>query len=177
MTSLPHLAHEHYPLAVKIVRSMKRHYRSCVTEDDLLGPASLGLVQAALRYDATRGLTFRTFASHRIRGAVLDYLRSIDHLTRGQRKAVKQSGAPEPMWGVSTSAPETQFAGALASEAWRAVATLCLRDQEIITLYYREQLTMREIGDRLRINESRVSQLHSRAIGLLRRSLHGLRDD
>jgi RNA polymerase sigma factor for flagellar operon FliA len=53
--------------------------------DDLWSAGALGLLEAARRYDASRGVTFETFVEHRIRGAMLDELRRMDHLPRRLR--------------------------------------------------------------------------------------------
>ncbi len=53
--------------------------------DDLWSAGALGLLEAAPRYDASRGVTFETFVEHRIRGAMLDELRRMDHLPRRLR--------------------------------------------------------------------------------------------
>jgi len=53
--------------------------------DDLWSAGALGLLEAAKRYDAARGVTFETFVEHRIRGAMLDELRRMDHLPRRLR--------------------------------------------------------------------------------------------
>ncbi|HEY4184706.1 MAG TPA: FliA/WhiG family RNA polymerase sigma factor [Polyangia bacterium] len=53
--------------------------------DDLWSAGALGLLEAARRFDASRGVTFETFVEHRIRGAMLDELRRMDHLPRRLR--------------------------------------------------------------------------------------------
>jgi len=53
--------------------------------DDLWSAGALGLLEAARRFDAGRGVTFETFVEHRIRGAMLDELRRMDHLPRRLR--------------------------------------------------------------------------------------------
>jgi RNA polymerase sigma factor for flagellar operon FliA len=53
--------------------------------DDLWSAGALGLLEAAKRFDAARGVTFETFVEHRIRGAMLDELRRMDHLPRRLR--------------------------------------------------------------------------------------------
>ena len=53
--------------------------------DDLWSAGALGLVEAARRFDAGRGVSFETFVEHRIRGAMLDELRRMDHLPRRLR--------------------------------------------------------------------------------------------
>ena len=53
--------------------------------DDLWSAGAVGLLEAARRFDASRGVTFETFVEHRIRGAMLDELRRMDHLPRRLR--------------------------------------------------------------------------------------------
>ena len=53
--------------------------------DDMWSAGALGLLEAAPRYDAARGVSFETFVEHRIRGAMLDELRRMDHLPRRLR--------------------------------------------------------------------------------------------
>jgi RNA polymerase sigma factor (sigma-70 family) len=54
--------------------------------EDLVGVGTVGLIQAVDRFDASRGLKLKTLAEHRIRGAILDFLRAIDPLPRSVRK-------------------------------------------------------------------------------------------
>jgi RNA polymerase sigma factor for flagellar operon FliA len=61
--------------AVKIARSIAASLPINVEIDDLAGWGYLGLIEAATRYDASRGVKFRSYAHHRIRGAILDGLR------------------------------------------------------------------------------------------------------
>jgi len=79
---------EHY-LDVGIVRrAAKRMARTLpgqVDPDDLLSAAAFGLLSAVERFDPSRGIKFETFARQPIRGAMLDYLREIDHLSRVAR--------------------------------------------------------------------------------------------
>src|SRR3569832_556893 len=53
--------------------------------DDLWSAGALGMMEASRRFDATRGVTFETFVEHRVRGAMLDELRRMDHLPRRLR--------------------------------------------------------------------------------------------
>lgn len=67
----------------------KSYWRRCPlgTElEDLVGVGTVGLIQAVDRFDASRGLKLKTLAEHRIRGAILDYLRAIDVLPRSVRR-------------------------------------------------------------------------------------------
>ena len=58
----------------------------------------------------------------------------------------------------------------------RALSCRCGGEQQIIILYYRQELTMKQIADRLEVDESRVSQLHSAALARLRTSVDSLRE-
>ena len=67
-------------------------HRSCprqVIIEDLISAGFVGLVEAHQRYDTSRSLQFKTFAEHRIRGAMLDYLRKLDPLPREVRRFQK----------------------------------------------------------------------------------------
>jgi len=68
--------------------------------------------------------------------------------------------------------PLKQLEGkSLLELVWRAVESLPERESMVLWLYYYEELTMKEVGAVLRVNEARVSQLHSRAIATLRREV------
>ena len=71
----------------------RRLHKRCppgVLLEDLESTGTMGLIQAADRYDRRRQLKFKTLAEHRIRGAMLDYLRSLDTLPRGVRRFVRE---------------------------------------------------------------------------------------
>ena len=72
-----------------------RLHRRCpqVELDDLIQAATIGLIQAVDKFDAARGLKLKTLAEHRIRGAMLDYLRQIDPLPRTVRQFQKRRDA------------------------------------------------------------------------------------
>jgi RNA polymerase sigma factor for flagellar operon FliA len=68
-------------------------HRRCppqVEFDDLVSAGTLGLIQAVDRYRPERGCLLKTLAEHRIRGAILDYLRKLDPLSRSARRFVRQ---------------------------------------------------------------------------------------
>jgi RNA polymerase sigma factor for flagellar operon FliA len=73
------------PLVHHVVSDVARHIPRFVDRDDLLSAGRLGLTQAAKSFDPERGVSFQAFARVRIRGAVLDELRSRDRLSRGTR--------------------------------------------------------------------------------------------
>ncbi len=70
-----------------------RAYQRCPSEvelDDLVSAGTLGLIQAMDRFEPGRGLKLNTFAEHRIRGAILDYLRGLDPMPRAARHFQRQ---------------------------------------------------------------------------------------
>jgi len=89
-TASQHLAAEHYPLVRSIVRRMSRSLPAHVRGEDLEGDGSLGLVEAAQRFQADRSVEFRTFAARRIKGAVLDALRGRSRRGRGVERRSRE---------------------------------------------------------------------------------------
>jgi RNA polymerase sigma factor for flagellar operon FliA len=205
-----------------------------VDEEDLVSYGLLGLMGAIDRFDPTRDIKFETFAIARIKGAIIDELRSLDWVPRSVRSRARDIeramaelertlhraptdeeiaeklgiteeelddsltdisrssiAALDELWTISgssgdqvslidtiedTSGPDPQ--GALAQTELRealgeAIARLPEREKLVVTLYYYEELTLREIGDVLGVTESRVSQLHTKAILRLKARLAG----
>jgi RNA polymerase sigma factor for flagellar operon FliA len=194
---------------------------------DLVQDGVIGLIDAAHRFDESRGIKFETFAERRIRGAMIDALRK-DAWPRGvrrQRREIEAAreelrrelgcepsladlaarvGSDEKRLGrtivrinaIESTSPlasndrmdESSLPTALVpSEPERpdaayereqtksrvrgAIATLPRREQKVIALYYYAEATMKQIGAEIGVNESRVSQLHARAIRRLRDAL------
>ncbi len=84
------LAAEHYPLVRSIVRRIARSLPAHVRGEELEGDGSLGLVEAAQRFQPDRSVEFRTFAARRIKGAVLDALRGRSSRGRGVERRHKE---------------------------------------------------------------------------------------
>jgi RNA polymerase sigma factor for flagellar operon FliA len=80
----------HLPLAKQITGKISAKLPPHVDRDDLMSAAIIGLIMAAERFDPSRGVQFRTFADQRIRGTIIDELRSQDWLTRSLREKFKQ---------------------------------------------------------------------------------------
>jgi len=80
----------HLPLVRSVVDRMRASLPNHVEIDDLYSVGLLGLIQAQRRFDPTQGVTFSTFATLRIRGAVLDELRRADWLSRSLRLKAKK---------------------------------------------------------------------------------------
>ncbi|MBL8918614.1 MAG: sigma-70 family RNA polymerase sigma factor [Myxococcaceae bacterium] len=182
--------------------------------DDLWSVGALGLLEAARRYDASRAVRFESFAEHRIRGAMLDELRKMDHLPRRLRadteRVDKARGAlgrelgREPTLdelaarlGITIEdlaeleqlrqplvplvealelasaedGAEARLDKALVSRRLaNAIGQLDQRLQLLLSLYYVEELTFREVARLLEVSEARVCQLHADAL----RNLRGL---
>jgi RNA polymerase sigma factor FliA len=80
------LVRSHLPMINFLVERMVTQVPSFVTRDEIRSAALLGLVDAANRYDAERGVLFKTFAERRVRGAVLDEVRRMDWFSRTLRE-------------------------------------------------------------------------------------------
>lgn len=216
---VPLVRHEALRLQVRLPASVEL--------DDLLQAGGIGLLNAVERYDALQGTAFTTYAVQRIRGAMLDELRSRDWAPRSVRRnarGVAQAiGQLEQELG--RNATETEVAarlnvslesyrqmlldtnnsqlfsydewheehgdgieliteqhqqenplqalldGNLRQRVMEAIEKLPDREQQVLTLYYQEELNLKEIGAVLEVGESRVSQLHSQAIKRLRSKL------
>ena len=194
---------------------------------DLVQDGVIGLIDAAHRFDDSRGIKFETFAERRIRGAMIDALRK-DAWPRGVRRVrreleaareklraslghepsladlaqeigsdekrlgktivrintiestspfssaenVDESQLPAVMVPAEPERPDLQYERDEVRERVRvAIATLPPREQRVIALYYYSEVTMKDIGAELGVNESRVSQLHARALRRLREAL------
>ena len=75
--------------------------------DDLISAGTVGLIQAVDRFDPTRNLKLKTLAEHRVRGALLDYLRQIDPLPRNVRRFQKQRDAAFAQFERSGESPSS----------------------------------------------------------------------
>ncbi len=81
---------DHLDMARRLARKIARRVPRSFGREELESAAMLGLTEAALRYDATRGEPFVAYAAKRIRGAVLDELRRRDALTRRRRAEARK---------------------------------------------------------------------------------------
>ena len=83
------LIRQHVPLVRRIAHHMIAKLPPNVEVDDLIQVGMMGLAEALSRYEATQGVQFETFATQRIRGAMLDELREGDWMSRSSRKSQK----------------------------------------------------------------------------------------
>ncbi len=88
-TDRERLIEEHLPLVARIATRLKQRLPANVELEDLMGYGYVGLMDAVSRYDPSRRESFSKFAEIKIRGAMLDYLRSLDILPRHRRKQIK----------------------------------------------------------------------------------------
>ncbi len=200
-----------------------------VEEADLVSYGLVGLISAIERFDISREIKFETYAITRIKGAIIDELRSIDWVPRSVRARAREIerantklehrlqrtptdeemaaeldltvpelhesllaishssvAALDELWTVSDSsgdqvslmdtiedpnAPDPSRAldvGDLKDRIADSIAALPEREKLVIALYYYENLTLREIGEVLGVTESRISQLHTKAVLRLR---------
>ncbi len=84
------LIERHAGLIDRTARRLSVRTAGAVSADDLWSAGALGLIDAARRFDAARDVRFETFAEHRIRGAMLDEMRRMDHLPRRLRDQADQ---------------------------------------------------------------------------------------
>ncbi len=94
----------------------RRLHRRCpqVELEDLISEGTLGLIKAVDRFDPSRNLKVKTYAEHRIRGALLDYLRRIDPLPRNARQFQKKRDALIRSLGLESENQIEPQAAALA---------------------------------------------------------------
>lgn len=148
--------------------------------DDLVQVGSVGLVQSIERFNPDRGARFTTFARTRVMGAMRDYLRVVNHLSRSHQASVQRGDSPpvrltsldhargfppvslaERLQGTSVSPSDRME----ATEFWWQATRGC-DATERLTVFgrHRDGLTMDTIGRYLGLSGSRISQLHTRAI-------------
>jgi RNA polymerase sigma factor FliA len=178
------------PLVYQVVARVLRRLPPNVLRDDLVAAGSYGLVDA-LRKSPDRGPAFEWYARVRIRGAVVDELRSQDWLTRRARTRTTQAHAEGTGGGTSVvgfdDLPDSQAQAFVDESAAtpheqvelrmerialeKAVALLPAREANIVAWHYFEDVPFKIIAVRLGVSEPRISQLHTRAMGLLKARL------
>src|SRR5215213_7882358 len=222
------------PLVKYVAGRMASGLPAHVEEADLISYGLVGLINAIERFEVEREIKFETYAITRIKGSIIDELRSLDWVPRSvrarareiervhgklehrlhraptdeemareldmsvddfQETLVKISNstvvALDELWAVSDAsgdqvslldtlhdpdAPDPQQildASELKDRLADAISALPEREKLVIALYYCENLTLREIGEVLGVTESRISQLHTKAVLRLKSRLQG----
>ncbi len=166
--------------------------------EDIYSAGLEGLVRAAIRFDPARDVTFRTFAEKRISGAILDYLRTEDHLTRHFRAQAKETGISAWQAPLRIDAPanfmvedDAEFLSSgmqiqdhaaidpfeyaarreITRKIERATSQLPPRTMRALILRYRDDMNLKEIGKVLGYNESRACQILGKAHTVIRDAL------
>ena len=223
---------EYLPLVKYVVGRLAVTLPPTVDSEDLVGYGIMGLITAIERFNPERGFKFETFAVSRIRGAIIDELRSQDWLPRSVRQKAKEMEANIRTLEVTLgrTASDDELAKSLGTTvdnlpkslseivapvlslddlvsmgddggkvSWldtlpderlgpagvfdqhemveilgQAIDHLPERERLLVSLYYHEGLTLKEIGQVLSVTESRVCQLHSQAMGRLRTKINAL---
>jgi RNA polymerase sigma factor (sigma-70 family) len=96
-TIVQYIGHVHV-----LAKRLQLRVPPCVTYDDLVGAGTIGLIQAVDRFQPSRGLKFGTYARQRIRGAMLDFLREEDPLSRTERRRIRSAEAINAGMGEKT---------------------------------------------------------------------------
>ena len=179
---------EHYfQLVERIAQRIWMRIHHSVELDDLVSAGIFGLMDAIEDFDLSRGIKFETYSDPRIRGSMLDDLRKDDWVPRGERQKAEfcNQGVPrmfqesaEEFRNVERCKKSSHFATfldqmpgreKLPEEQWgdnfdELIDFLSEREQIILILYYREELTMKQIGEVLGLSEGRISQIHGGAL-------------
>ena len=220
------LIKQYHPLVRKLAHYMMAKLPASVEVDDLIQVGLIGLADALSRYEASQGVQFETFATQRIRGAMLDELRGNDWMSRGSRKSqkeiettmrrlehrlgrspieseiAKEMGLSLPDYqsllgkvrgtqlvyledmartsedddnyldrhvADSTADPMNMLRDHRLRESLvAAIKGLPEREQYIMSMYYEQDMNLKEIAAVLDVTESRICQLHSQSIARLR---------
>jgi RNA polymerase sigma factor FliA len=223
------MLNQHTQLVRKLAYQLKAKLPPSVEIDDLVQAGMIGLIDAIGRYEDVHGAQFETYASQRIRGAMLDELRSTDWLPRSLRKNMRQLELTISQLEQQLGRPPTEkeiaskleltlddyydmlgdcsghqlvyyedfhenesgehfldrfqsdddngdpIKGLLSSDFREAlidaIESLPEREKILMSLYYEQELNLKEIGAVMGVSESRVSQLHSQAVSRLRATL------
>jgi RNA polymerase sigma factor for flagellar operon FliA len=221
---------EHLPIVRFLARRIHERLPQHVDIEDLVSAGVVGLMDAFVKFDPAKKVQFRSYAQFRIRGAILDSLRTLDWSPRELRRkgrAVEEairrlmsrlgrvpgeheiaseldlqleeyqqllgelkgleigtlhmernedSGEDELAYVPGRPEEDPLFRclrGELEDRLTGAIAHLAERERLVLTLYYYEEMTMREIGAALGVVESRISQIHTSAVMHLRAALAG----
>ena len=220
------LIRQYQPLVRKLAHHMMAKLPASVEVDDLIQVGLIGLSEALSRYEAAQGVQFETFATQRIRGAMLDELRENDWMSRGSRKSQKDIEVAmrklEHRLGRTPLESEIALEMKLSLEDYQsllgkvrgtqlvyledmsrsgedddtfldrhvadteadplnvlrdqrlraglvtAIKSLPEREQYIMSMYYEQDMNLKEIAAVLDVTESRICQLHSQSIARLR---------
>jgi RNA polymerase sporulation-specific sigma factor len=150
--------------------AMERYRLPESLRDDLVSAGHRGLIQAADRFDPSRGVKFKTFAARVVSADIIDTLRTRD----GAREVTEVS-----LDGFASEQPSPEKQAITAQElkcVRETVQELNTRERALIEAHYGRGLTLREAADELGISRSYASRVHARAIETIR-NRHDLEDE
>lgn len=158
--------------------------RGCGIEiADLIQAGNVGLLKAAGSFEEGYGAPLACYAKFRIRGEMLDMVRrSAEREKCGSSTGPSREERPELEASVSNASENSPQSSLLRQQRsaiiWEEIRKLPRRDQSVIRLRYSREMTLREIGHELQVNESRACQLHQSALTRLKRALarRGVKD-
>lgn len=189
------------PWAVSIASALFRQYKNRMVErEDYIQNAKVGLLEAMSRYDPDRGVPFRLYAHPRVRGSVINGLRTMQEKTASQqpddtdwRDDHARSGSDDAfesmldtivhlslghlLESMSSAAAHHDDGFSYASNRQiesrlsAAIDSLPQRHRDIIVEHYYRHVPFREIATRLGLTRGRISQLHHDALGKIRSAL------
>lgn len=171
---------EHSALVKSVALRLMRRLPQHVELNDLIGAGTLGLVDAARRFDPSKGVPFGAFVRRRIQGAMLDELRSGDWIPRAERRALREDGVAvrvqvpldQSVWNTMIDPEESIYERLVRLETARRALTgfsqLSRMERRIVIDSYHHGVYLKEIGRHLGLSESRVSQLRTHAVEILR---------
>jgi RNA polymerase sigma factor for flagellar operon FliA len=221
-----HMIRQYVPLVRRLAHHMIAKLPANVELDDLIQVGMIGLSEALTRYEVAQGVQFETFATQRIRGAMIDELREGDWMSRGSRKSQKdiERAVQRVEQRVGRAPKESEIAAELGmpladyqellgkvrgtqlvyledmgggedgddgfldrhtgdadadpmqrlrdarlrSALVEAIKALPEREQFVMSMYYEQDMNLKEIAAVLGVTESRVCQLHSQSVARLR---------
>jgi RNA polymerase sigma factor (sigma-70 family) len=171
MNTMQQLVVQYIPWANKLAIQKKRTLPEFIDLEEIKSAAYLGLVEAASRYKPELNIEFTTFSYSRIWGAIHDYLREQGWKKEGQYCQMLSLDAPTSADGETHCLADTIEAKAEQdTEECFEVITAKLGAQAKVMLrhYFIDELSMKEVGEKFGVSESRVSQLIKNYKGQIR---------
>ncbi len=158
---MQNLVVKYVPLANKLAYQKKKTLPRFVDVEDLKSAAYLGLVEAASRFDPRKGVAFSTFAYPRIFGAIHDYLREQGWIRKGDLTPVISLDCSIKDKDGCYLKDTIESKNENDTEECFEVISVNLDDysKNILRYYFIEDYSMKEVGDKIGLSESRVSQL------------------
>lgn len=235
LSSQEEIVDAYLPLVRLVAERIHRRLPPGIDVGSLIHSGIVGLLEALQRYDPQRGVAFQTYARYRIQGEIMEYLRSLDWVSRSVRawgrrvsaararltgrfgreaspeEMAKELGVPlDEYYRVDQKVSDATLLSledlsAASEDEWRraqekfasnpfqdplvcvegkdlvekltsAIDMLPERERLIVSLYYHEELTLREIGEMLGLTEGRICQIHAQAVSRLRQALEDKTD-